>query len=199
MKDEQKNAFAAIGAEVGVPDLADQITQAGQSAKEALDARQVERKSVAAPDEGTKEGTPQQVPPVVASLAEQAKSKEAEEPTPDAAPEAPNTDVVSQVVETLQLGELSKVLEDFKASIKALQADQAAIKSTLAAVTRSDEVKQAEAAQVLPRMSWMRASQAAETIIENKTVASVKQNVQPAQGLPGSVKALAQTMGGGAV
>ena len=212
MKDDEKTAFATIGSEVGVPDLVDQVTASGQEAKAALDARKVERKSVEEPEpEGTKEEqvaapvaveappATQKVPGVVANLtAELAKSIEPapeDEPTPTGQP-APAPDLATQVAETLQLGELSKVLETMTADLKALKDENATLQSTLASLTRADEVKQAEAVQTLPRMSWMRASQAAETIIGDKTVESIKQDARPTQVLPGSVKALAQSMDG---
>ena len=108
------------------------------------------------------------------------------------APVQRQPELVTQVAAALQLEELSKVLQEMNADLKALKEENATLKSTLATLTQADEVKQAKAASALPRMSWMRASQAQETIIGDKVAGAVR----PAQGIPKTVKALASTMDG---
>jgi len=219
MKDEEKTAFQTIGSEVGIDDLVDQVTAAGQEAKTALDARKVERKSKSedtdkGETEDVKEEAPVEeqeqeqaqpvatpgIPNVVASIASRVtprvESKEAkEETTPapletgqDATPET-ETSIAAQVAEELQLGQLSEVLESLGKSVKTLRDEVAAIQSTLADVTRSEEVKKAEMVQTLPRLSWMRASQAQETEIPSGAAQALKaKNADP---IPDAVKGIA--------
>jgi len=214
MNDEQKAAFDQIGKEVGVEDLADLIIAEGQAAKESLDARRVERKEVEDPSsqeekEGPSVNPGQGVSNVVATLANLAKSiaegeqdlgeasAEAQVPLSDL-PAVPASDIALEVAEALQLGELSKMLEGLTADFKVLKEENATLRSTLASLQQADEVKQAQVAQALPRLSWMRASQAAETVIGDKTAASIKQEAQPVKSVPNAVKALASHMGGAA-
>ena len=198
MNDEQKTTIAAIGAEVGVPDLVDQITAAGQNAKEALDARQVERKSIEESETKEEGGespeTSTAVPAVVASRAERPMSKEAAESTPPDAlvQDDPAEDVVSQVVEALHLEDLSKALETLGTGVTSLNAEVAAIKSTLADLTKTEEVKKAEIAQALPRFSWIQASRAKETEIPEDVVQTLRSKAVPTDPLPEPVKKLAQ-------
>jgi len=74
------------------------------------------------------------------------------------------TELVNRVAEALHLGDLSKTFEDQSKTLAQLLEENKALKTQLETLEQDDEKRLAEKQlNALPRYSWYRASQAAET------------------------------------
>lgn len=200
MNDKQKEAFAAIGEEIGVPDLVDRIVSAARAKKEELDGK-VQHKSVEpdkkkpedededeqVPEEKKDSLAPQLTPEVVNAIVEkllptvgglmegEEKSHNVTETDDTVTPDI--STLTKEIVDALHLNELSDVLTSLKDEVKE-------VKDRLGEVEQSDREKVEAAAKAAPQFSWWAASQADETVQSDKGSPSTA-------AVPDAVKAIA--------
>ena len=125
---------------------------------------------------------------------------ETEPPEAPEKPEAPDVKAIAQtVVEALQLDALSETLTGMRgqidtltAEVKALNEDKANLTARLEETEKVDEQRLAEKELGLPRYSWFRSTQAAETVVDDHTAAATK----AVRRGPNALNALAASMAG---
>jgi len=172
MNDKQRELFDEVGKQAGVSGLADLIAQAGEEKKVALLQAEQEHKSLADATPPNGEGEKAKKPPeqVPDKDDEEEEEDESQEKKPkekkDAEPVPDQVATIAQALEDrFQFENLSKMLEDQAATIKALQTELEATKSTLA--ERSDEQEVAARVAAAPQYAWFSASKAAETVLQD--------------------------------
>lgn len=155
MNDKQKEAFEAIGEELGI-DLVALVTAEGRQMKEALEGR-VEHKSSG--EEQVPQQTSEGESPVLNSEVVSALAKLVTSSEPEPTDGKGSDGIVTQVVKALQLEELDTVLTDIATRLKALE-------EAMVQAQETSEHRAAEQVAAMPRFSWFQASQAAETILD---------------------------------
>lgn len=158
MNDEQKAAFDAIGAELGIEGLADQVIAMGQNAKQKLDEVGAERKSLKeeqVPDEEDES---------------QDDSDEEKKPKTEEKKEVAVAEIAEAVGKEIGLDALSTTINDLIAANKALQEQLASLNSTVEEV-KQDKEEDAEKLIGTPRFAWQafQASKAVETRTSNQS------------------------------
>lgn len=132
-------------------------------------------------------------------LAFKSADEKAEDVKTDEGEEVPEstktvTDLAKAIVEELQLGNLSQLIETHTDTLGAMAAEIKAISERVTGLEKTDDEKKQEIAEDMPRYGfpWFRASQAEETkMTEGDPLAAKKPEV------PVAIKAMADQMTGG--
>lgn len=183
MDDKQRKVFEAIGSEIGMSDFVSYLEGKADKMKEVLDANNVEHKDTKneqVPVETSNEAkdkspldelnlTPEVVQFLVDAVADKQippkKEDEEDEEDEEGEDKKPMSKDFDELVKTLQLDELSKVILNLSSEVASLKASHAKVTSTLAQVVDSREKDVAARVAAAPRFSWFEASKAADTVL----------------------------------
>ena len=176
---DKKQYEALVG--VWGEDIATQVVALGEQRTKELEQAGVAFKSA----EGTKaedfaaqlrdvaesvtdEALKEKLESIAAEVVKISESKAAKKPEDEEEEDEEKKDekeLARAVAEALQLGELSTAFKAFGEVVSTLMEQNKALNTRLETLEQEDEVKLAEKAKQLPRFSWFRASDAAETVL----------------------------------
>ncbi len=194
MNEQERAELEAIGKEIeDVDDLVGLVTSQAEQMKAKLDST-VEHKSV---EEGVEsDAKTQPEPEAQTAESEQVDAGSATDQaqgqvTEQKATEAVISQIANAVAEALGLSSLSDTLEKMQTEQKAIADAQATITQRMAELETADEKKIATKVAHTPRFSWMRTSQAAESVLTPEEQKKFEKSLTKA---PAAVKGITRSM-----